>query len=70
MLSAPKNARPLKEDSPGWANLKKGIWFKCDCGRVGHISDLLCVNDETTMWCPKCKQDHWNWIRNGIAKKA
>jgi hypothetical protein len=69
-MSAPANARPLKEDAPGWADLKAGAWFKCACGRIGHISELLFVNNETTMWCPQCEKDDWNWANNGIAKTA
>lgn len=70
MFNAPENARPLKEDSPGWADLKAGAWFKCACGRIGHISELLFVNSETTMWCPQCRQDNWSWANNGIVKAA
>jgi hypothetical protein len=70
MPSAPASARSLREDSPGWANLKAGAWFRCDCGRIGHISELLYVDNETTLWCPQCKEDDWNWAQNGVVKKT
>ena len=67
---APEHAAPLKEDSPGWAQLDSGIWFKCKCGRIGHISDLLYVDDETMMWCPRCKEDNWDWTEQRKRKNA
>ena len=69
-MAAPAHAMALKDDAPGWADLKSGIWFKCNCGRIGHISDLLFVNEQTKMWCPECKQDNWGWTNNGIASQA
>jgi len=67
---APEEALPLKEDSPGWAELDSGIWFSCACGRIGHISELLFVNEETTMWCPMCREDDWNWTNQRKRRNA
>ena len=60
---APDHAMPLTKDAPGWAKLDAGIWFKCTCGRIGHISDLLYADNTTTMWCPHCKEDNWDWTK-------
>jgi len=65
---APKHALPLSESKPEWSKLKAGIWFKCSCGRIGHISHLLFVDEETTMWCPNCGTDNWSWTKNGSIK--
>lgn len=68
---APNHAVALKEDSPGWAELDSGIWFQCACGRIGHISDLLYVDEDTTMmWCPQCKEDNWRWTDERKRKNA
>ncbi len=69
-MSAPANARPLREEADGYNELQAGAWFKCTCGRIGHISELLANKDTTQMWCPKCTEDHWSWANNGITETA
>lgn len=69
-MIAPNHAVALKEDNPHWADLESGIWFRCNCGRIGHISELLFVNEQTQMWCPKCRQDEWRWANNGVASQT
>jgi len=69
-MSAPAAARPLKDEAIGYSKLKAGAWFKCACGRIGHISELLSTKDTTKMWCPQCREDDWSWANNGIAKTA
>jgi len=66
----PSHARPLSEEASGYQDLEKGIWFRCHCGRIGHISELLATNDSTQMWCPQCRQDDWSWANNGVTKTA
>ena len=63
MSIAPTTAKPLGEENSDYGDLEKGIWFVCSCGRIGHIKELLCVDegDSTEMWCPKCKTVDWKW---------
>ena len=70
MPNAPAHAQSLREESEGYSELKAGAWFKCNCGRIGHISELLSTKDTTQMWCPMCRKDNWNWTNNGVAQTA
>ena len=36
--------------------------FKCDCGYEGKALELLYIYGGTTSWCPKCKQDNWEFV--------
>ena len=59
-MSAPVNAVVLKDVLvDGGKDLG---CFKCQgCGYRGHGSELLCVDDSETMWCPICKTAGWEW---------
>jgi len=69
-MTAPSHARSLKEEAEGYSELQAGAWFKCACGRIGHISELLGTKDSTQMWCPQCRKDEWRWAKNGITQTA
>ena len=59
-MSAPENAIPLKEELKNGAN-DLG-WFRCKgCGYSCHGSELLCVDDSETLWCPNCETVAWAW---------
>ena len=45
MSIAPTTAKPLGEENSDYGDLEKGIWFVCSCGRIGHIKELLCVDE-------------------------
>jgi len=34
---------------------------RCDCGFRGHAGQLLGVDDEETLWCPRCKCSGWEF---------
>lgn len=37
--------------------------FQClGCNHVGKGEHLLGVNDEETMWCPRCRTSGWVWL--------
>jgi len=59
-MSAPDNAISLAEENPNWK--KRHLKFKCSCGYIGHMSELLCVDDDETRWCPICRTSGWVWI--------
>ncbi len=64
-MSAPDNAITLREDvkfNPieGDESLLETS-VKCVCGFKGNAGDLLCTQEETTMWCPQCKTSAWQW---------
>jgi len=60
-MSAPKHAEPLGLD--GWIDQKTGKEcdksdfpkVKCECGFRGGVWELLGVDEEDTMWCPRCR---------------
>jgi hypothetical protein len=64
-MSAPQNAIPLVKENPDWIKKDPSWKFVCcdeTCGHVGHASQLLCVPDNETMWCPICKTIDWVWL--------
>jgi hypothetical protein len=59
-MSAPENAISLEEELKDGAN--DFPWFQCQgCGYRGHGSELLCVDDSNTLWCPICESIGWAW---------
>jgi len=58
-MSAGKNARPLIEENPEWKDQLPS--FTCDCGYSGLGHELLCEEDETTLYCPLCGLAAWIW---------
>jgi len=59
-MSALDTAIPLAEENPNWKEVN--LEFKCGCGYRGHVSELLCVEDNDTMWCPVCLTAGWVWV--------
>jgi hypothetical protein len=67
-MSAPGNAKPL--GTGGWDNEDgtimtdkevKKIKVVCQCGWKGHAGQLLGVDDEDTLWCPRCRTIGWEY---------
>ena len=58
-MSAPDDAITLGEESSGWK--KVDLNFTCFCGHKGRVSELLCVDDDETVWCPVCKASGFTW---------
>ena len=59
-MSAPKGAIPLEEELQDKG--KELDMFQCQgCGYRGHGSELLCVDDSETLWCPICESIGWAW---------
>lgn len=59
-MSAGKDAIPLIEENPAWKDKLPG--FICNgCGTRGKGHDLLCEEDDTTLWCPNCGTSDWIW---------
>ena len=58
-MSAGKNAIPLYSENPEWMN--ELPTFICICGFRGKGHELLCENDDDTLWCPSCKTAVWAW---------
>jgi hypothetical protein len=59
-MGAPKEAITLKEENPKWAKKNVDAKIKCrGCGYKGWRSELLCVEDEDTLWCPQCRSIAW-----------
>lgn len=51
-MSAPVHAEPLG----GGAEIP----VECEgCGWEGTVDELLCVDDEETLWCPQCGTSGW-----------
>jgi len=58
-MSAGENAIPLIEENKNWRDQLPG--FTCSCGYSGKGHELLCEEDETTLWCPVCGTAGWIW---------
>ena len=60
-MSAGPNAIPLSEENPEW--LREDLpGFTCQgCGYSGKGHELLCEEDDTTLWCPQCETAAWIW---------
>ena len=67
-MSAPDNAKPLGTD--GWEvagekltpeeALRNLPTVTCEgCGWKGHVTELVAVPDEETLWCPQCGGSCW-----------
>jgi len=71
-MSAPKEAQPV--GSEGWQDQQgrtisdkeferhPDFKIKCSCGFRGHAGQLLGVDDEETLWCPRCKGSGWEFV--------
>ncbi len=58
-MSASDKAITLAEDNPNW---KTCHWaFTCECGCKGEAWELLVEEDNTTMYCPQCRNAGWIW---------
>ena len=51
-MPAPSHAKTLLSVNKTWKESK--LKYKCRCGHWRHVSELLCVEEERTLWCPKC----------------
>jgi rubrerythrin len=59
-MPAPDYAEALLKVNSTWRESK--LFFKCSqCKHRGHVSELLCVDDEKTLWCPICKTANMKW---------
>lgn len=59
-MSAGPNAIPLSKENPEW--LKRTNSFICNnCGYKGIVYELLCEEDDDTLWCPQCRLADWGW---------
>jgi hypothetical protein len=58
-MSAGEKAVPLVEENPDWEDQLPN--YVCDCGSYGKGHDLLCEEEETTLWCPVCGTAGWQW---------
>ncbi len=57
-MSAPRDAYRIGDyfDNPiNWR-------VKCPCGWKGVVEDLLGVDTQDTLWCPKCRRIGWVYI--------
>ena len=59
-MSAGKNAIPLEEENIEWRSAGLPS-FTCECGYSGAGHELLCEEDETTLYCPQCGCAGWVW---------
>lgn len=70
-MSAGKDAEPLGAEN--WldengkpmtleqaAEVLPGV--ECECGWSGILCELLCEEDESTLWCPQCRTAGWIYI--------
>ena len=58
-MKAPDHACPLIEINSTWSESE--LKFVCKCGYAGHVSELLAIRDDRTLWCPKCRLDEFVW---------
>ena len=59
-MSAGNKAIPLIKENPEWKD--KLPSFTCEsCGYQGNGHELLCEEDETTLYCPVCRTAAWVW---------
>ena len=59
-MSAGKNAIPLIEENPNWKDDLPS--FTCNgCGYTGKGHELLCEEDNETLYCPQCETAAWVW---------
>ena len=60
-MSAGKNAIPLIKENPEWETIGLPSFTCQGCGYQGKGHELLCEDNETTMWCPQCGTAGWVW---------
>lgn len=53
-MSAPSHAVALREENQNWAELSATV--ACACGYRGSMYELLCIEEDETLWCPVCRQ--------------
>lgn len=58
-MSAGNNAIPLIKENVNWKD--KLPSFTCECGYHGKGHELLCEEEETTLYCPQCGTAGWIW---------
>ena len=59
-MPAPDHAKTLLSVNNTWQESK--LKYKCtNCGHRGHVSELLCVEEEKTLWCPECLTANTEW---------
>lgn len=60
-MGAPEHAISLAEENPDWAKgSSKKTRVTCQgCGWKGKMYQLLCIDEETTLWCPQCGTAAW-----------
>jgi DNA-directed RNA polymerase subunit RPC12/RpoP len=53
-MPAPSHAQTLLSINSTWRESK--LKYICThCSHQGHVSELLTVDEERTLWCPKCR---------------
>jgi len=60
-MSAGKNAIPLSEENQKWKNVGLPGFTCSSCGYHGAGYELLCEDDNATLYCPQCKTVGWIW---------
>lgn len=60
-MSAPENAIPLSEENPEWTGCDLPSFTCTCCEYEGEGHELLCVEDNDTLWCPICGSVDWIW---------
>jgi len=59
-MPAPDYAITLLELNENWKYSQ--LKYICTaCGHKGHVSELLCVDEERTLWCAECKTANTKW---------
>jgi hypothetical protein len=63
-MSAPEHAIPLQDENADWAKgeTKRTRVICMSCDWKGYMYELLCVDEETTMWCPICRSAGWTFV--------
>ena len=61
-MGAGPKAIPLYEENSEWKKSLSATTFTCQgCNYHGFGYELLCEDDEDTLWCPRCGTAGWAW---------
>ena len=59
-MPAPLHAISLLELNENWKHSE--LRYICtSCKHKGHVSELLCVDEERTLWCGNCETANIEW---------
>jgi len=59
-MPAPDHAITLLELNENW-KYSQLRYYCTGCSHMGPASELLCVDEERTLWCGKCRTANTKW---------